>query len=285
MTTDLTTDLSNISSSLRAAPAWQDMLPTITGTPWAMATPPEWPRAGRSWHPWAAHTCWTRGATAAPHAGLGVNSQDLAQAALQHSHPCSWRCFTPSAPLSPLHCSHSCGKLSPGKNCSQSRARRNCPEPAETRDPQIRSLVAHHVPTRRNYWYKPSFNLCSHQSTSSTSIHRQRGLLIVFCYLISPEQFKREQLPKDWPSSHGRDNPTWAGSPSLDSMLAQVQWCQYLPAPANTLRILPRAAWVEHKHHADTKFCSSFLLCFAFPSIDIKGKSPSFLQRNRVAQY
>lgn len=28
------------------------------------------------------------------------------------------------------------------------------------------------------------------------------------CYLIRFEHFKRKQLPKAWPSSHGRDNPT-----------------------------------------------------------------------------
>lgn len=219
---------------------------------------PEWPRSGSSWHLWAAHTRWTRGAGAAPRAELGVNSQHPAQAPgvtpgssaaqplllLPLLHTLS-STFTPSAPLSALQCSHSCstgcGKLSWHSNCSQSWAHRNGPEPAETRDPQSRSLASHCVPKRRNSWYQPSFNLSSHQSTSSTStsFHRQRGLLTVFCYLTTPEHFKREQLPKDWPSSHGRDNPSWAGIPSPDSMLAQLQGCQYLPAPANTLRIQP----------------------------------------------
>lgn len=253
-----------------------------------MATPPEWPRAGSSWCLWAAHTCWIHGAAAAPRAELGVKSKSLAQGSGGDlRQPCSTAPCAPAPASHPQHHLHTLSiaftpAVQPqfvtrtlGNNqlssCSWSWVCRNRPAPSETRDPQIRSLVPHCSPKRRNSWYKPSFNPSSHQSTStaSTHFHRQRGLLTVFCYLIRPEHFKRKQLPKDWPSSHGRDNPTWAGSPSPDSTAPVI------PVPPSTSKH-PRDPASQQQRGCNTSttqtpsFAPHFFSVFHFPELTLK---------------
>lgn len=153
----LTTDLRNISTSPRAAAAWHDMLPPITGTPWA--SPLERSHAGSSRCLGAVPTRWTRSAE------LGVNSKHLAQAlGVTSGSPASTAplllpCFTPSAsPSHPQHHLHPCSAVAhawetlPTQQLQAELGTQKLPEPSETRDSQLRSLVPHSVPKRRSSW-------------------------------------------------------------------------------------------------------------------------------------
>lgn len=101
----------------------------------------------------------------------------------------------------------------------------------------------------------------------------------MFCYSVRSEHFKGKELPKDWPSSHGRDHPTRAGSPSPDSTLAQPQWCQYLQQQQTPSDPASQQRGCNTSTTQTPSCAPHFFSVFSFPSIDDKGKTLHFYRK------
>lgn len=162
-------------------------------------------------------------------AGMPVQPQRCSQQAeprlcgwplpcLQHSSPCSHPCFTPSFLPSPfpsqLQKAHMLWDSFTGP-ASRIWARRNMlvtiwnQMPTNEECGTLTSAPKYYIFYYIIYYISPcSVSSGTKERLSLAPTFTDWEDFSLCCYLIRFEHFKRKQLPKAWPSSHGRDNPT-----------------------------------------------------------------------------